>query len=138
MRLRERIAEELARCATRNAASDWRHARVLADERRWAQRRCGSALPAFIVSDYLAGPVFCLIRDMSATGARLELRVDKGSAFAIAANVPDTFRLVLGHDESEVDCRVMWHDGPFLGLQFLRGLRVLTRMSRPAPRRAAR
>ena len=66
--------------------------------------------------------VDCMLRDMSATGARLRV---EGSVSA-----PDTFELLIPLDGLEADCQVVWRSGPDLGVRFLSAPRMA------APKRA--
>jgi hypothetical protein len=60
----------------------------------------------------------CMIRDISATGARL--RID-GSI-----NAPDTFELIVELDGLEADCEVVWRKGSEIGVRFTSPPRTLT------------
>jgi hypothetical protein len=100
-------------------AADAIAAAAASDNRRWAVRRPQMAA-ATIVSDRFAVNQPCIIRDMSATGAKLEVVFEKS---VISRSVPDTFRLVLKADRSEVDCEVAWRRGNFCGVRFLSALR---------------
>jgi PilZ domain len=51
----------------------------------------------------------CSVRDISDTGARLEVA---------AANVPDTFELIVELDGIEVPCAVAWRKVNFVGVKF--------------------
>ena len=59
----------------------------------------------------------CLVRDMSATGARL--KVD-GSVAA-----PDTFELLIPLDGLEANCQVVWRSGVDVGIKFLAAPRIV-------------
>jgi hypothetical protein len=59
----------------------------------------------------------CMVRDMSATGARL--KVD-GSVSA-----PDTFELLIPLDGLEANCEVVWRAGIELGIRFLAAPRMV-------------
>lgn len=59
----------------------------------------------------------CTVRDISATGARV--RVD-GSV-----SPPDTFDLIVQIDGLEASCRVVWRNGPEVGVQFLAAPRMV-------------
>lgn len=98
-------------------------------EQRWAFRKAG-LFAAFIVSDRLQGTVNCLVRDMSATGARIVLQVDRNSLVASAAGLPDTFKLILDYDQVEVDCQVAWRNERALGVRFLSKLKQLPKKPR--------
>lgn len=59
----------------------------------------------------------CLVRDMSATGARLRV---EGSVTA-----PDTFELLIPLDGLEANCQVVWRAGTDLGVKFLAAPRIV-------------
>jgi PilZ domain len=61
--------------------------------------------------------VDCLVRDMSATGARLRM---EGSVSA-----PDTFELLIPLDGLEANCQVVWRAGADLGVKFLAAPRIV-------------
>lgn len=95
-----------------------------AENRRWAQRKPRS-LPAYLLSERLQGAVQCVVRDMSSTGAKLQLAA--GATVKAADDVPETFTLYLLTDEIEVDCAVAWRRASSLGVRF-------TSTTRPRPR----
>lgn len=59
----------------------------------------------------------CLVRDMSATGARLRI---EGSVTA-----PDTFELLVPLEGLEANCQVVWRSGADLGVRFLAAPRIV-------------
>lgn len=59
----------------------------------------------------------CLVRDMSATGARLRI---EGSVTA-----PDTFELLIPLEGLEANCQVVWRSGADLGVRFLAAPRIV-------------
>src|SRR5262245_6705221 len=59
----------------------------------------------------------CLVRDMSATGARIRV---EGSVSA-----PDTFELLIPLDGLEANCQVVWRSGVDLGVKFLAAPRIV-------------
>lgn len=59
----------------------------------------------------------CMLRDMSATGARLRV---EGSVTA-----PDTFELLIPLDGLEANCQVVWRSGSDLGVRFLSAPRIV-------------
>jgi PilZ domain len=61
--------------------------------------------------------VECLVRDISATGARLRV---EGSVSA-----PDTFELLVPLDGLEANCEVVWRAGADLGIKFLAAPRIV-------------
>jgi hypothetical protein len=55
--------------------------------------------------------VFCELRDMSITGARL--------ASVPLKNVPDTFNFLIHSEDVALPCRVRWIKGTELGVEFI-------------------
>lgn len=98
----------------------------LGDDRRWAPRRTG-VLGANIISDRLQSSVFCVVRDLSSTGALLELRIDKHCVIGSATDLPNSFKLILRNDAMDVDCEVAWRRRDTVGVRFLGGLRQRTK-----------
>ncbi len=99
-------------------------ARFARDERRWAWRK-SSILAGQIISDQLQAVVPCVVRDLSATGARLTLHADRRSTLGSAAGLPPTFKMVIEHDGVEVDCALQWAGETEAGVRFLSALRPL-------------
>jgi PilZ domain len=60
----------------------------------------------------------CILRDMSATGARLRI---EGSVTA-----PDTFELIIPLDGLQTHCQVVWRAGQDVGVRFLAAPRAVT------------
>lgn len=87
------------------------------NENRFAPRRSAS-LPALIHVDNSEATIPCLVRDMSATGARLELRENWYSRFAAPPDVNDHIRLVLRLDGVMYHCKVMRRAETELGVKF--------------------
>lgn len=101
----------------------------LEDERRWATRKsCATA--GIIMTPALAIPVPCIIRDMSTTGARLEIR-EAGAVAGSKLKLPSTFMLVIRTDRFEVDCAIQWRRGGEIGVRFLAAPRPVARVVRP-------
>ena len=97
-----------------------------ADERRWAQRKPRS-LPAYILSQRLSSSVPAIVRDLSSTGAKIEIVLGRDTVVSSADSLPDKVTLFLVSDEMEVDGTVAWRAGNFVGIRF-------TSASRPRPR----
>ena len=102
------------------------------DERRWAQRKV-ALLPGNIVSDRLQAAVACVVRDLSATGANLDIKLGKTTVINSAAGLPDTFILILPRDECQVDCQVAWRDKATVGVRFLGGLKMMPKRAPAKP-----
>jgi PilZ domain len=61
--------------------------------------------------DYGGDKTPCTIRDLSVTGAALEVS-------DLSARVPDAFTLVVPEDKLKLPCRVVWRSGYRLGVAF--------------------
>lgn len=87
-----------------------------ADEARAAARRRTLKAGVVAYSDrHVTVP--CIVRDISATGARLRI---EGSVTA-----PDTFELIISLDGLEADCQVVWRKATDLGVRFLAAPRMV-------------
>lgn len=87
-------------------------------ERRFAKRK-SLATNALISSPDIGAPLTCMVRDVSTTGARLELIVSPENPLGGRAKLPGTFTLNLRLDRMEVDCAIVWRKGGFVGIRFL-------------------
>ena len=61
--------------------------------------------------DYGGDRTPCTIRDLSVTGAALELS-------DLSATVPDAFTLVVPEDKLKLPCRVVWRKAYKIGVNF--------------------
>ena len=61
--------------------------------------------------DYGGDKTPCTIRDLSVTGAALEL-------FDLSATIPEAFTLVVPEDKLTLPCRVVWRNGYRMGVAF--------------------
>ncbi|MDX2309486.1 MAG: PilZ domain-containing protein [Hyphomicrobium sp.] len=94
-------------------------------EQRWA-RRTNTRLGAQIAHPSLTQPLLCTVRDMSSTGARLEVASNRG---AISRDrVPDHFTLMMPTERTMVECRVAWRQGALVGVRYTSPTR---RMAKP-------
>jgi hypothetical protein len=87
-------------------------------ERRFAQRK-SVATNALIVSPDINMPMSCLVRDVSTTGARIELVVSPENLLGGRAKLPGSFTLNMRLDRMEVDCAIVWRNGPLVGVRFV-------------------
>lgn len=95
-------------------------------ERRFAKRKA-VATNALIVSPDISVPISCMVRDISSTGARLELMKTAENPLGGRAKLPGTFTINLRLDRMEVDCAIAWRNGPFVGVRFLATPRTYVR-----------
>lgn len=104
-----------------------------AAEQRWANRK-NSRTPALIVTDGQSmgrqmGPLNCILKDTSSTGARIEFSPAVAQRWGYsAAALPDRFRLQIPSQRVQMDCRIAWYDGAEFGVQFTS---PVTMMQRP-------
>jgi hypothetical protein len=98
-------------------------------ERRFAKRKT-VATNALIVSPDISVPIACMVRDISSTGARLELIKSVENPLGGRAKLPGTFTINLRLDRMEVDCAIVWRNGAFVGVRFLSTPRTHTRNGR--------
>ena len=61
--------------------------------------------------DYGGDKTPCIIRDLSVTGAALEVS-------DLSTRIPDAFTLVVPEDKLKLPCRVVWRTGYRLGVAF--------------------
>ncbi len=98
-------------------------------ENRFAPRRA-SQIPAQIYFDGTVTSVPCLIRDMSTTGARLELREGWSNPFASDASSMERIRLVIRMDRVMYDCKIIRRGETELGVKFLAAPKPMTKVVR--------
>jgi hypothetical protein len=68
----------------------------------------------------------CLLLDMSAAGARLQLTAPAAKPFQPPVTIPDTFVLVVVNDRTEVDCVTTWRKGNGCGVRFVSSFRPVS------------
>jgi hypothetical protein len=112
------------------AAAENLMAAELADEQRWSSRK-STVLAGTIISDQLPGTVSCVVRDLSSTGALIELRTAKTGVIANASGLPNAFALVLLRDNSEVHCEVAWRKPTSIGVRFLGAFKQVPARTKP-------
>lgn len=87
-------------------------------ERRFARRK-SAATNALITSPDMNVPISCIVRDVSTTGARIELVVTPENLLGGRAKLPGSFTLNLRLDRMDVDCAIVWRNGPLVGVRFV-------------------
>lgn len=95
-------------------------------ERRWARRK-DIATGASILSPDLSIPIPCVVRDLSSTGARLDLVVSQENLLGARIKLPGFFTLVMRVDRIEVECAIAWRRSGQLGVRFLSTPRPIQR-----------
>lgn len=80
------------------------------NERQSEPKKPTRRVPGLIEAPTLPRPIPCLVRDMSASGASVDV--------ANIQDVPDTIVLIVGQADMRLRCKVVWRRGSGLGLQF--------------------
>lgn len=89
-----------------------------ASGRRGETRKPVFAMEAMLFAKNLAEPVACMVRDLSKSGARLE--VNRGLRVSASPTyIPDRFSVYFCPDKTEVAARLAWRDGRHFGVRFL-------------------
>ena len=77
--------------------------------------------------------LLCTVRDISATGARLQVYAMARGSFSADCGLPKTFTLVVQYDRFEVDCEIAWRRPDEVGVRFTSQFRSLRgSQARPA------
>lgn len=95
-------------------------------ETRFSPRR-KSEIPATIYFDGTTVSVPCLIRDMSVTGARLQMREGWADKFTSEIKSAAKVILVIRNDRVMYDCKVVRRGDTELGLKFLSAPRPMAK-----------
>lgn len=90
---------------------------VPVSDNRFAPRRKGLT-PALIYLEGAVESVPCLIKDMSITGAKLELRSGWDNPFKSNMSNMDRIKLVVRMDRVMYDCRIVRRGETELGVKF--------------------
>lgn len=98
-------------------------------DNRFAPRR-NSQIPAQIYFDGTVTSVPCLIKDMSTTGAKLELRSGWDNPFKSDASQMERIRLVIRMDRVMYDCKIMRRSETELGVKFVAAPKPMTKVVR--------
>jgi hypothetical protein len=112
MSLQQRLA-----AAIRKPASALSQPAQDALNKRWAKRKA-STTAAKILFDGISTPIECVLRDISSTGAQIEMTKNKYNADGSPDAVPNHFTLLIPLDKIAVDCQSMWRRGSRLGIRF--------------------
>ena len=119
MTLQNRIAAATRKPAVAQAA----------EPRRWAKRKAvGSS--GQILFDGITTPYACSVRDISSTGARLEMTCNKYNPDGASGFMPTYFTLIMPLDRIRVECQSMWRRGSFVGARFLGAVQQMPTPSR--------
>ena len=86
--------------------------------RRGETRKPVFAIEVLLFAKDLAAPLSCMVRDISKSGARLE--VNRGMRVSASpSHIPDRFTVYFCPDKTEVAGRIAWRDGRHFGVRFL-------------------
>jgi hypothetical protein len=122
--------------ATRKSASA--SAQLDADtlNKRWAKRKPANT-PAKILFDGITTPFECTVRDISSTGAQIEMARTKFNPDGSPDTVPNHFTLLIPLDKIAVECQSMWRRGSKIGIRFTSMVRMLP-VQKPMIKKAAK
>ena len=98
-------------------------------DNRFAPRR-SSQIPAMIYFEGTTTSMPCMIRDMSTTGAKLELKDGWDNPFKSSASEMDRIRLVVRMDRVMYDCKIMRRSETELGVKFVAAPKPMTKVIR--------
>ena len=85
--------------------------------RRRDARKPLYAVDALVFAKGVAGPLRTMVRDISKSGARLEL--SRGmKVSASPTHIPESMTVYFCPDKTEVECRLAWRDGRHFGVRF--------------------
>ena len=105
-----------------------------AASRRWAKRKPASNT-GNILFDGVSVPYICTVRDISSTGAQLEMTRNKYNPDAASGFIPTYFTLIMPMDRTRVECQSMWRRGSLIGAKFLGAVEIMPAAPRPMIRK---
>jgi hypothetical protein len=131
MRLKERIA-------TLQRKADEGQGQLVEkpSDRRWANRKPG-VVSARLLCDSFREPVMAVVRDMSATGAKIQVEPKRLGPIQSTSDIPDIITLVLRNEQTEVLCKVMWRTVDHIGVRFQSAIRPTSFRERGPVRKKA-
>ena len=88
-------------------------------QRRGTSRRSVYTIAALLSADGLDVCAPCTVRDISATGARLELEPAPKSTDRRTPKLPHQLKLHLCPQQTDLECRLVWQDGRHFGVAFV-------------------
>jgi hypothetical protein len=77
------------------------------------------AVAALAIADSLPEPISCTLRDISDTGARLEMDRVASKAGAPTPQLPENLTLYFCPEKRLAECQLVWQDGRHFGIRFL-------------------
>jgi hypothetical protein len=102
----------------------------LDSQRRWAKRKPAHNT-GHILFDGVTTPYACIVRDISSTGAKIEMLKGKYNPDGGSSFLPNEFSLIMPLDRTRVECQSMWRRGCFVGIRFLGAVTQLPAPTRP-------
>jgi hypothetical protein len=84
-------------------------------------------MAAFVWSADPSMALACTVRDLSATGARIELDYRGFRPDRSPLQLPNELTAHLCPEQIEIDCRVIWQDGRHFGVSFVGEARPSTK-----------
>jgi hypothetical protein len=94
-------------------------ATAAAFERRREPRRMVFNVAAEVRAAELAAPLACTVRDVSDSGARLEIDRDDGRSAQPEVALPERVDVYFCTESRLVPCRMAWQDGRHFGVEFI-------------------
>jgi hypothetical protein len=91
--------------------------------RRLSDRKQQRLVQGVIWSERMAAPKACSIRNLSVSGARIDLLVSGVRRDLLEGDLI----LYLPAERREIDCQLVWHSGQTIGVRFLGSYREPTR-----------
>lgn len=88
------------------------------DDKRWAGRR-KTETPAMVYLEGSNAVIGCTVRDVSTTGAKIEMQENWKSLLGSVRHLPEHLTLVIRHDRVAYDCRIVRRGERELGVRFL-------------------
>ena len=121
--------EGFGRRSQSHAQTPTRRAAKADGDNRFAPRK-GANIPAQIYFDGTVRSVPCIIRDMSTTGAKLELTNGWDNPFKSEASEMSGIRLVVRQDRVMYDCKIVRRGETQLGVKFTSAPKPITKAVR--------
>jgi hypothetical protein len=118
-----------SRIATITRKSQAGEEATLESQRRWAKRK-PTHNTGQILFDGVTTPYACIVRDISSTGAKIEMARNKYNPDGGSSFLPTQFSLIMPLDRTRVECQSMWRRGSFVGARFLGAVTQLPAVKR--------
>ena len=106
------------------------------DDGRHAPRKAMRSV-AFLRPEGSRSQVSCLVQDISATGARLQVEMIDTRPYDASMSLPDSFKLILPNDRIEIDCKLAWQRAEVVGIEFVSNFRPIQSAAKSVARQRA-